>query len=82
MDDKTMCNDLLNNIKAELSLYATAICETNNPELRQAFKQIRDDDESFQYELYKVAEVKGYYKPAGNAPETDVQTLYNNLKTC
>ena len=82
MDEKTMCYDVLSDIKSELSAYAMGICEANNAKLRQSFQQIRNDNESSQYELYKICETKGYYKPAENAPEQDVQTLYNEMKCC
>ena len=82
MDKKTMCNDILSDTKASLSSYQTAICESNNMQLRQAFQQIRNDNESFQFELYKIASSKGYYKPAAPADMSEIQTLCNELKNC
>lgn len=82
MDEKTMCNDILSGTKASLNSYQTAICEANNMQLRQALQQIRDDTESFQYELYKIASSKGYYKPAAEADMSEVQALLNELKGC
>lgn len=82
MDEKTMCDDILGCTKASLSSYQTAICEASNMQLRQALQQIRDDTESFQYELYKIADSKGYYKPAAPADMSEVQTLCNELKGC
>ena len=64
MNEKTMVNDILENVKSDLSAYQKAIAECSNSQLRQTFQQIRNSDECFQYELYKVAETKGYYKPA------------------
>ena len=68
MDEKTMVNDVLNNTKSTLSTYQNFISETENIQLRQTIQQIRNTDESFQYELFKVAQTKGYYNPA-NASE-------------
>lgn len=82
MDEKTMVNDALGGIKAELSAYQTAITETENMQLRQVFQQLRDDSESFQYELFKVASAKGYYKPAQPADISEIQTLKNELENC
>ena len=48
--------------------------------LRQTFQQIRNNDESFQYELFKVAQSKGYYKPAQKATTTEVSTVKNELE--
>ena len=80
MDEKTMVNDILSNVKADLTAYQTAISESENMNLRQTFQQIRNSDESFQYELFKVANAKGYYKPAQKATVTEVQTLKTELQ--
>ena len=68
MDEKTMVNDILDGVKSELKTYQGVIIETENMQLRQTIQQIRNNDESFQYELFKVAQAKGYYTPAGKAP--------------
>lgn len=75
-----MVNDILGNVKSDLTAYQTAISETENMQLRQTFQQIRNSDESFQYELFKVAEAKGYYKPAQKATVTEIQTLKTELE--
>ena len=80
MDDKTMVNDSLAIDKSDLTAYQTAISETENMQLRQTFQQIRNNDECFQYELYKVANNKGYYKPAQKATTTEVQTVKSELQ--
>ena len=80
MDEKTMVNDVLENTKASISSYQTAISETENMQLRQTLQQLRDGSESFQYELFKVAKSKGYYKPADSADMTEVQKIKNELK--
>ena len=49
-------------------------------QLRQTFQQIRNNDESFQYELFKVANVKGYYKPSQKASMTEVETVKTELQ--
>ena len=80
MDEKTMVNDILGSVKADLTAYQTAISESENMQLRQTFQQIRNNDESFQYELFKVAQAKGYYKPASQATVTEIQTVKNDLE--
>ena len=80
MDDKTMVNDILASVKSDLTAYQTAISETENMQLRQTFQQIRNNDECFQYELYKVANNKGYYKPAQKVTTTEVQTVKTQLQ--
>ena len=80
MDEKTMVNDILAGVKSDLTAYQTAISESENMNLRQAFQQIRNNDESFQYELFKVAQSKGYYKPAQKATTTEVDTVKTELQ--
>ena len=80
MDEKTMVNDVLGSVKADLTAYQTAISESENMGLRQTFQQIRNNDESFQYELFKVAQTKGYYKPAQSATPTEILTVKNELQ--
>ncbi len=79
MDEKTMVNDILSGVKSNLTAYQTAISEAENMQLRQTFQQIRNNDESFQYELFKTAEAKGYYKPAQPATVTEIQTVKDEL---
>ena len=80
MLEKYMVNDILSGVKASLSSYQTAISETENMQLRQTFQQIRNNDESFQYELFKIAQTKGYYKSAQPATVTEIQTVKNELQ--
>ena len=80
MDEKTMVNDILASVKSDLTAYQTAISETENMQLRQTFQQIRNNDECFQYELYKVANTKGYYKPEQKATTTEIQTVRTELQ--
>ena len=80
MDEKTMVNDILAGVKSDLTAYQTAISESENMGLRQTFQQIRNNDESFQYELYKIATSKGYYKPAAKATVTEIDTVKNEMQ--
>ena len=75
-----MVNDILASIKASLTTYQGVISEAENMQLRQTIQQMRNGDESFQYELFKVAQNKGYYKPAAPATVTEIQTVKNELQ--
>ena len=77
MQEKDIVLDVLGGVKAGLSGYATFISETANPTLRQTFQQMRNGDEKFQYDLYKIAEQKGYYATSPNATQQDM----SNVKT-
>ena len=79
MDEKTMVNDILNVTKSELTTYEGVITETDNMQLRSTIQQIRNECESFQYELYKIAQNKGYYKPAEQATPQEISQVKNEL---
>lgn len=80
MDEKTMVNDVLSNVKSELGTYQTAISEAANQELRQTMQAIRNSSEAFQYELFKVAQTKGYYQPAAQATPMEINDVKNQLQ--
>ena len=79
MDEKTMVNDILNDVKMLLNNYQKVITETENIQLRQAIQQIRNNNESFQYEIFKVAQAKYYYNPANNATQQEIKDVKNEL---
>ena len=79
MDEKYMVNDVLEGIKAELTTYQGVISEAENTQLRQTIQQIRNNDEAFQYELFKVAAAKGYYTPAGQATQEEINKVRNEV---
>ena len=70
----------MDGVKSSLTTYQGAISEAENMGLRQTFQQIRNNDESFQYELFKIAQSKGYYKPAAQATITEIQSVKNELQ--
>ncbi len=80
MDEKTMVNDILEETKAKLLFYQIAISESENMELRQTLKQLRDNLESFQYELFKVASAKGYYTASSVANAKEIQAVKKELE--
>lgn len=79
IQDKEMVNDVLSMMNGSLSTYANVISQTANPQLRQTIQQIRNGDEQFQFQLSQLATQKGYYKPATQAPQSDVQTVKSQL---
>lgn len=72
MQEKEMINDLLSQINSSLTGYANVISQAANPQLRQTIQQIRNNCETFQYDLFKLAEQKGYYQPAKQAEQSDI----------
>ncbi len=79
MDEKYMVNDILESVKAELTTYQGVISEAENTQLRQTIQQIRNNDEAFQYELFKVASSKGYYTPASQATQDEINKVRNEV---
>jgi spore coat protein CotF len=79
MNEKDIVLDVLGGVKSSLSHYATFISETANPQLRQTFQQMRDGDEKFQYDLYKIAAQKGYYVCSPNANPEDLNSIRSSL---
>lgn len=77
MEEKYMVNDVLEGTKSTLKTYEGIITEAENTELRQTIQQIRNNCEAFQFELYKVAQTKGYYTPAEQAKPDEI----NKIKT-
>lgn len=79
MQDKEMVNDILSMAKSSLTTYASVISESSNQQLRQTIQQMRNSDEQFQYQLYQIAEQKGFYKAAAQADQSDIQTVKSQL---
>jgi len=79
MHERDMVSDVLSGTKASLASYAKVIMECNDQNLRTTFQQMRDGDEKFQFDLYKVAASKGYYHPAPPANQQDISGLKNIL---
>lgn len=75
MQEKDMVNDILSMINSSLTGYANVITQCADQNLRQTIQQIRNSDEQFQYQLYKMAEQKGFYKPAQQASAQEIQEI-------
>ena len=80
MNEKTMINDILEGVKTEITAYSQAISEAENMQLRNAMQQIRNSEESFQYELFKIAQTKGYYEPAEKAEPAQISKIKTDLE--
>lgn len=79
MDDKYMVNDILEGVKGDLTTLQGVINEAENMSLRQTIQQMRNSSESFQYELFKMAQSKGYYTPAAKATQTEINNVKNEV---
>lgn len=79
MDDKYMVNDILEGVKGDLTTFQGVINESENMGLRQTIQSMRNGSESFQYELFKMAQAKGFYTPAAKATQTEIETVKNDV---
>ena len=71
-NEKTMVNDTLASMNGELVRYGEMIPQTENKELKQTLKQLRNACELSQEELYQIAREKSYYVPTNHAGEEDI----------
>lgn len=76
LDEKTMVSDALAGVNGELVRYGEMISQTENKELKQKLKQIRNDCEMSQEKLYQIAREKSYYVPAAKATD---ETVINSV---
>ncbi len=72
LQEKTMVADTLAGINGELVRFGEVIAQTENKELKQALKQIRNTCEQSQEELYQIAREKSYYVPAAKATQEEI----------
>lgn len=79
MEEKYMVNDVLEGAKSELVKYQNMISETENMQLRQTLQQMRNNSESFQYEVFKIAQNKDYYIPAQAATPQEISKTELNV---
>lgn len=79
MNEKTMVTDTLVGINGELTRFAEMITQTENPQLKQTLKQMRNQCEMSQEEIYKIARAKSYYVPAEKATQEEVQHVRSIL---
>lgn len=80
LQEKAMVNDALSAVKSELTFYANAISECANTNLRQTLQQMRNSCETSQYELFQLAQSKGFYKPATMANDSEIQQVKSQLQ--
>ena len=80
MDEKTMVSDALVGINSELKMYAGYITQSENPQLKQTLKQMRNKSETSQEQLYQIAREKSYYVPASKATDEEVAHVKSLFK--
>ena len=79
MNEKVMVADTLAGINGELTRYGEMIPQTENPQLKQTLKQMRNQCEMSQEKLYQIAREKSYYVPAEKATREEVEHVKSIL---
>lgn len=81
LQDKVMVSDALESVKTELTSYATAISECANPALRSTIQDIRNRCETSHYELFSMAQEKGFYQPASQATSEEINQIRSQFSS-
>ena len=84
LDEKAMVSDALAGVNGELVRYGEMISQTENPQLKQMLKQMRNQCEMSQEEIYQIARAKSYYVPAEKASQeeiTHVKSVLTQMET-
>lgn len=79
MNEKTMVADALVGLNGELKMYAEFITQSENKELKQYLKQMRNQSEMSQDQLYEIARENSYYVPAAKATREEVDHVKSVL---
>ena len=83
LDEKTMVSDALAGVNGELVRYGEMISQTENKELKQNLKQIRNDCEMSQEKLYhltcKKHSCRNFHTLVSNARNTENLPLATSL---
>lgn len=79
IDEKTMVADTLAGINGELTRFGEMIPQTENKQLKQTLKQLRNACETSQEEIYQLARAHQYYVPSEKASVQEVQHVKNIL---
>lgn len=71
--------DTLASVNGELVRFGEMIPQTENKELKQCLKQLRNECEMSQEKLYQIAREKSYYVPAAKASEQEISHVKSVL---
>lgn len=77
MDECVMVSDTLKGLNAHIGGFGNMIPQTENKELKQTLKQMRNKAEMSQEELYELAKSKNYYTPAAYATKDEIERVRN-----
>ncbi|WP_347562500.1 spore coat protein [Clostridium sp. BSD2780061688st1 H5] len=79
LNEKTMVADALAGVNGELTRFGEMIPQTENKELKQCLKQMRNACEMAQEKLYDLARERSYYVPAAKASQQEIEHVRSIL---
>ena len=79
LNEKTMVADALAGVNGELTRFGEMIPQTENKELKQCLKQMRNACEMAQEKLYDLARERSYYVPAARASQQEIEHVRSIL---
>ena len=79
MDEKAMVAHALVGVNGELKMFGDMIAQTEDKELKQCLKQIRNQCEMSQEKLYDAARERSYYVPAAKATQDEIEHVKSIL---
>ena len=79
LNEKTMVADALAGVNGELTRFGEMIPQTENKELKQCLKQMRNACEMSQERLYGLARERSYYVPAARASQQEIEHVRSIL---
>ena len=79
LNEKTMVADALAGVNGELTRFGEMIPQTENKELKQCLKQMRNACEMSQERLYDLARERSYYVPAARASQQEIEHVRSIL---
>lgn len=77
MEECVMVADTLKGLNAHIGGFGQMIPQTENKELKQTLKKMRNMAEMSQEQLYEIAKDKNYYTPAAWAKEDEIAEVKN-----
>ena len=79
LNEKTMVADALAGVNGELTRFGEMIPQTENKELKQCLKQMRNQCEMSQEKMYEAARERSYYVPAEKASQEEIDHVKSIL---
>lgn len=72
LQDNLMAADVQDMLKHQTMEFTKAAIESSNPQIRNAFLQLRAAKEQAHWEMYQLSEQKGWYLPAAKADNSEI----------